>query len=292
VLNVRTLRGFSRKPGRTNGARPLQRTRNLRGRVPGVGPAAAVQDAAAHPAAAREAVDPAHRLRPLARGRLERLDEAVDVVDALALGLDPGRLDARQHALDLEHVSRETHASDGRAEEIGLLGRRAPQHAAIRDAQAQAPHVRAERAGAMVILAVHVGRHHAAQRDELGSRRDRRVEAAREEEPVERLHREARLRVQRARRRVEAEDAVRQQRRGHAVLGPRGQRRVAVRPAHAARERGPARHRLEVLRADLAAGDRDAAPALEPRLRCGAQRPGSAATRGRRRSARPRCRSA
>ena len=174
--------------------------------------------------------------------------------------------------------------------------RRALHDAPVGHAHAQPQHVGAEAAVAVVVLAVHVGRHHAAQRDELRAGRDGREEAAGQEEPVDLAQREAGLRAQR-RRSPGSKARMRSASAAAATTGwlRRRQRRVAVGAAQAAAEHGVARERLEVLRADLAAGHGHAAPAGElgsgsPTLRSGAQRRGSSARPARRRSARPRCR--
>ncbi len=125
---------------------------------------------------------------------------------------------------------------------------------------------RPKRAGHVVVLAVHVGRHHAAQGDELRARRDGAVEAARQQQPVHGPQRQAGLGAQDAGLRVEGRDAVGQRRRGHAALRRRRQRRVAVGARQAARQHGVAGQALEVLGALLVAGDGDQAPARDARL--------------------------
>ena len=73
-----------------------------------------------------------------------------------------------------------------------LLPGRALDDAAVRHAHAQGEDVAAEAAVAVVVLAVDVGRHHAAQGDELRAGSDGGEEAARQEEAVELEEREAR----------------------------------------------------------------------------------------------------
>ena len=66
-----------------------------------------------------------------------------------------------------------------------LDSRAALDDAAVGDAQLERGDVRAEAAVAVVVLAVDVGGDHAAQRDELGARRDRGEPAARQEQAVQ-----------------------------------------------------------------------------------------------------------
>ena len=81
---------------------------------------------------------------------------------------------------------------------------------------------------------------------------DRREPAARQEQAVQVVQREAGLGAQHAGRRVEREDAIGERRAGDDRTARRRQRRVAVRAAEAARQHGVARDALEVLRAELA----------------------------------------
>ena len=93
-------------------------------------------------------------------------------------GLD----DALELELDLEDVAEQAHAADGAVEQLRLLRRAALDDAVVGEAHAERAHVRAEAAGDVVVPAVHVAGDHAAERDELGARRDRREEAARHEQ--------------------------------------------------------------------------------------------------------------
>ena len=105
---------------------------------------------------------------------------------------------------------------------------------AVGDAQRAARARGAEAAVDVVVLAVDVGGDHAAERHELRARRDRREEAARQEEPVDLAQREPGLGAQHAGRRVEGEDAVGERRAGDLAIARRRQRRVAVGAAEAA----------------------------------------------------------
>ena len=189
MLKARTLSGSAgNRAGRT-AARPLQRHGTCAGASPGSAQRPLMQDAAAHPAAARQAVDPAHRRAASARAAvLERLDEAVDVVDALALLPDPGRRDAQQHALDLEHVSGETHAAERGAEQIGLVGRAStrrrgrPRRAGAGAARGR----RSSRARWWFLPCTSAATMPPSVMNWVPGR-DRQVEAARQKQPVERL---------------------------------------------------------------------------------------------------------
>ena len=94
--------------------------------------------------------------------------------------------------------------------------------AAVGDAHAQRAHVLAEAAGDVVVLAVHVGRHHAAERDVAACPATTGVNQPRgRKSAVEAQQREPGLGAQDARVGVEGEDAVgepRSRRRG----APRG----------------------------------------------------------------------
>ena len=141
--------------------------------------------------------------------------------------------------------------------------RRAALHdAPVGHAHAQARHVRAEAAVDVMVLAVDVGRHHAAQGDELGARRDGQEEAARQEEPVQRRTRE---RPASARSTPLAASNERM-RSASVVFAARGwlgrrQRGVAVGAAEPARQHRVPGEGEQVLGADLAPRPGQAAPA-------------------------------
>ena len=135
----------------------------------------------------------------------------------------------------------QTHASEGGAEELGLELPRAAHEATVRDAQQELAHVAADAAGAVVVLAVDVGGHHAAQRHLLGARRHRREPAAREQQPVQLAQREPRLGTQETARGIEGEDAVGEPRACELHAPGRRQRRVAVGPSEPARQHRAAR---------------------------------------------------
>ena len=94
----------------------------------------------------------------------------------------------------------------------------------------------AEGARLVVVLAVHVRRHHAAERHVGRAGEDRAREAARPEDPVDLPEREPGLGAQDAGLGVEGEEAVRAPRTHHAVARGGGQRGVAVGAAETARE--------------------------------------------------------
>ncbi len=89
----------------------------------------------------------------------------------------------------LENVTGEPHATERGAEQRRLDRRAARDDTSVRDPQLELADVGAERAGAVVVLAMDVGRHHSPERDELGAGRDRREPAAGKEDPVQRLER-------------------------------------------------------------------------------------------------------
>jgi hypothetical protein len=216
------------------------------------------------PRAPRPSGHPRHRERPGAARRPQPRNEHVEIVDALALAPDPGRRDALELDLDLEDVTGESHSTQRRAEELGLALLGHLQHAIVRDAHAQRADVLAEAAHHVVVLAVHVARHHAAERHVLGSRIDGRRPAARREEGVELPQREARLGAQHAALGIEAEDPVRQARPRAGSRRRRRQRGIAVgAPEAATQRRAPARA-LQVFGEPLLTGrDRVTPPARE-----------------------------
>jgi hypothetical protein len=75
----------------------------------------------------------------------------------------------------------EAHAADRGGKEFGIVARRDPAHAAVREQQLGPQHVVAEAAMPVVILPVHVGGDGATERGEGGARGGRRHEAARHE---------------------------------------------------------------------------------------------------------------
>jgi hypothetical protein len=114
-----------------------------------------------------------------------------------------------------------------------VLLARAFHDAAGAGADHEALHVPADRARDVMVLAVNIGGDHAAQGHVLGAGRDRREEAARQEQPVQLAEQYAGFDVQQAGRVVEGQDAIGQRRTHHRAATHR-QRRIAVRPAHAA----------------------------------------------------------
>jgi len=68
----------------------------------------------------------------------------------------------------------------GGGEDVRVLRGRAGQHPPVGQRQFHRRDMRAEAAGAVMVLAVHVGRHRAAEGDEFGARRDRQEPALRQ----------------------------------------------------------------------------------------------------------------
>ena len=167
--------------------------------------------------------------------------------------------------LHLEHVTREPHAAQRRAEQLGLGCVADLEHAAVGDAHAQRADVLAEAACHVVVLAVHVRGDHAAERHVLRAGRDRAKPSRAEGTPrCNAAQREPGLGAQHAGRRGRSARMRSARRVQSARPWPRGQRRVAVRAPESARERGSRAGRLEVLGLSLfGAHDRDTAPAAE-----------------------------
>ena len=136
--------------------------------------------------------------------------------------------------------------------------------APVGHAQAQRRDVRAEAAVHVVVLAVDVGGHHAAEGDELRARRDGQEEAAGQEQPVELEHARARPR-RAAGPSLRSKARMRSARVVLAATGPAGgrQRRVAVGAAEPAREHGTLGERGEILRALLPRRHALASPSAE-----------------------------
>ena len=246
-------------------------TGGRRGRPPrglhlvGGGPAAGHQRAAAQGAPAHQAIDPSHGHREARRAARQRLHVVVDVADPLALLPHPRRGDALQLELHLEDVTEQPHPAHRGPEQIRLHRRRTVDHGVIREAHAQRSHVGTEAAGAVVILAVYVAGHHAAQGDELRARGHRREEAAGYQYRVQLIEAEAGLGAHDAAGGIEGQDAIGQPGIDHPVLGLRRQRRVTIGATEPAREHGAARGRLQVLGDELAPRQRRAAPAAQRR---------------------------
>ena len=140
---------------------------------------------------------------------------------------------------------------------------RARDDAVVRQAHAQALHVRAEATFAVMVLTVHVAGDHAAERHELGSGCDRREPTPRDEQTIELRQAEARLGAHHPRRSIELEDAVGEPRRDHSISRARGQRRVSVRATEAARESRAARGRFQILAQLLPTRYGDASPTTQ-----------------------------
>ena len=98
--------------------------------------------------------------------------------------------------------------ADGRGEQLGVFLGRQRQHLAGGARQADRVHVRAEGAGMLVVLAVHVVRDRAAEGHELRSRHDRREPAVRHGHAQQPVERQPGLGAQHAALAVEGHDAV------------------------------------------------------------------------------------
>ena len=98
----------------------------------------------------------------------------------------------------------ESHSADGCPEEVGPLVGPAVDQITGGQPHAEAGHMVAEAARLVVVLAVDVGGHHAAERDELGARRDGGEPAAGHEQAVDFMERETGLAGEEARVFIEA----------------------------------------------------------------------------------------
>src|ERR1019366_1764424 len=165
----------------------------------------------------------------------------------------PRARDGAEHELHFEDVPEKAHAADRGVEQIGERRRPALDHAVVGEPHLERPHVLAEAAVPVMVLAVDVARHHAAEGHELRSRRDGREPAARNEDAIDLDEAQPRLCAHHPGRRVEPEDAIGHPRGGDLVVGAGGERRVAVRPPEPTRQRRALRELHEVFAQHLAA---------------------------------------
>ena len=135
-----------------------------------------------------------------------------------------GALDAAQPQAHGRDDARQPHAPQRVPEQVGMRRARAPAPGAVRAQQLQLVHVAGQGPGPVVIFAVHVGRHRAAHRHELGAGRDGQEKPLRHDNGQQIAQQHARLAAARAPLPVEGQDFVPAQRRYHGGL----QRRVAV----------------------------------------------------------------
>ena len=135
-------------------------------------------------------------------------------------------LDRDQPQRDLANNSRQPHAADGRPKESGILTGGAARAGSVGEDHLDRLHVRAERAAAMMILAMHVRGDAAAERYVLGARRDRREPAARNGDVENVLQSHAGLGAQHAARRIELEYPVEPLAQDHASV--RIERGIAI----------------------------------------------------------------
>src|SRR5690606_19692063 len=99
---------------------------------------------------------------------------------AKALLVDPRRGYAHELQVHLEDVARKTHPAQRGEKQLGLLLTRTPRDAPIGEPQLERLHMTTDGAFDVVVFPVHIGRHHAAQGDELGAWRYGREKAARQ----------------------------------------------------------------------------------------------------------------
>ncbi len=240
-------------------AQPGRLARVAHRRLVRLRPAPLHQDAAPHLAAGGEAVDPPHRHRPVVGSLLQRADVGVDV----AHPLDSCQIHGEGTRRIGNSTSRMWPVSPMPPTVAQKSSRsRSGPHSSTRpdsDPHQQPRHVRAEAAVDVVILAVHVGRHHAAEGDELGAGGDGDEPAAREEEAVQLVERQPRLGPQHAGGRVEGQNSVGPHGGDDQRAAGRRQRRVAIAAPQPAKERHVGGVE-QIVRLDLLAGGEEPAP--------------------------------
>ena len=239
--------------------------RGVVGRLRRLGPAAPDDDAAALLGAACARVDPGDRHREGFARLVERGEDLAEGSAPHALFVDPRARDLLERDVDLEDVPREPHAAQRRPEQIGVGVAIDRQDAAVWDREDQPADRAAEGAVDVVVLAVDVRRHRAAQGDVAGTRGDGREPTPLQEQRGDIPDGQPRLGAQPARLRIEPDDPIGAHGRGHgAIGGARGQGGVAVGAAEAPREHGSRGHLREIFaRYDLGFDDRVPPPAVQ-----------------------------
>ena len=231
----------------------------IRGRVFGLGPSSANQNASPF----AEAIEPADGERPVGGGVFQRRGERLDVRYRFALFVDPRRRDGAHLERDFEDVPREPHPAHARPEELGLLVRRALDQSAVGNAQQDGAYVSSKRAVDVMVLPVDVRRDHAADRHVLRARCYWSEPTSRKKQAVQLAKRKSCLGAEDARSLIEGEHAIGERRRRHFEVARRGERRVAVGAAESPRKHGVPAQRSQVLGEHFLAGFREAAPSGE-----------------------------
>ena len=149
-----------------------------------------------------EAVDPRDGIGPVG-ARLERLHGRGEIGRGKAALADPAALDGLQAQGGAQDDPRQSHASNRPGEQIRVLLARTAADFTVGPDNVDPLDEAAERSVLVVVLAVHVGRDRAAQRDEFRPGRDREKPAARQKGLDDLAQRHARFRDQDARVRIE-----------------------------------------------------------------------------------------
>ncbi len=206
-------------------------------------------------------------------------EELLDAVKAMVLHGDGRSGHAAQLQLDPGDQPGEAEAADGRGVEFGVVGRAALAPRAVGAKQFEAPHMAAEGAGDMVVLAVHVVSQCAAKGDEARAGGHRQEPAARQQVADDIVEQHAGLGTQHACRFVEGEVAIEAARLQQLAAGVDAD--VAVAAAVAPGQHGVARgQRHRAIEKSAAPGRwrvSEIAPGLHQRLRASATAPSATA---------------
>ena len=185
--------------------------------------------------AARQAVDPGHRVGPVV-AVLRDAEEAVEVGQAQRLRFEIARRRGLELDLDPGDDAGEPEAAHRGGEEVRPHVRPDLDRLAVAADEAKGTDVAAEGSGAVVVLAVDVVGDGAAERHELGARRHRHEPAAGHADGQERADRQSRLGPNHAGRPVGRHDAVEPA--GAQQVAAVVEAHVAVGAPHAVGQRG------------------------------------------------------
>lgn len=241
------------------------------------------EDGAPGRRAARQQVDPGHRVAVAVVGGGERGQQRVEVGQPFGVHGHQRRLHRKQLERRAQHDPCQAHAARGRVEQVCAGGE--DPHLAVGRQQLHGAHVPGEGAGDVVVLAVDVRADRPAHRHIAGPGGDRHEPAQRQQHLHQPVQADPRLAGHRSGAGVDLAHPV--QARGVQDGAARVLRRVAVRPAQAARDAAarpaPAHDRHGLLHGagvrDRRAGGGCPAPAGEEP--CGAE--GRRGLRGQRR---------
>ncbi|MHC2511535.1 hypothetical protein ACVII1_006773 [Bradyrhizobium elkanii] len=182
--------------------------------------------------AARQAVDPGHRIGARCAA-FQLIDRRVEIAGDAGVLPQPGGLDRQQPQRRVEDHARQAHAAQRRREQRGVFRTRAGDDLAARQREAERIDDGAETAIAMMVLAVNVGRDRAADRHEFRAGHDLEEEAARLENGKDVRDSHAGFDRQSRGCGIEAPHPVQAARRDRGLRSDRG---IAVGPPGAARD--------------------------------------------------------